>query len=282
MTTLPVVNYKRTFVQNKQSFDLNITARNIDGFPPHIQTMMIVRTVNAWLYLARAIQNGLHELDEKFAMRTVESSIEEDCSDEVGGFVDYGESRVTVFDWNHQIDLTMHSHSLPQPTLDLYWAMFDAKAELAKLYPPQTSQDGSSQGATPAQGTNTPPSPANPVEGVIVATKAPAPNNPQYADGQLVSYTINKIAAGSNQGSATFALWGPLGQKYPIITVYKTNKNGESKKDFQEMLPVLNALKLDFEHPEGTGNWRLVARASHAEKDGKDKEYMNLVSLTPI
>lgn len=288
MTILPCVNYRRTFTQNNQAFELNITARNVDGFPSHIQTLMIVRTVNAWLYVARAIQNSLRELDEKFALRTVESSIEEDQSDVVGEFVDYGEARVTVFDWNHQLDLTMHSHSLPQPTLDLYWAMHDAKTMLSDLFPlaSQTNQGGSPQSAATPQGANTPTPAQNApngfVEGAIVATRAPNPNRVDYADGQLVSFTVTKITASSNKGSATFQMWTALGTQYATVTVYKTDSKGQPKKDYELILPVLNTLGLSFEKPEAVGTWRLITKAHHYEKDGKDKEGHNVVSLTPI
>lgn len=291
MTTFPCTNYRRHFVSTRpdgsiRDYELNITARNVDGNPSSIYAELITKTVKLWLYLAVQIEAGVKTLPPEIAFTSVEGAIENEKAAEITTemqFDHFLETRVAVFDWNYRIELTLHSSSLPQPTLDLYWAMEEAKGEFAKLYPiPQTNQGGSPQSAGGQSATNTPPPPANPVEGVIVATRLPTPNSPQYADGQLVSFTITKIEAGADKGSATFKMWSSLGGKWATHTVYKLDTKGQPNKSYEIIIPVLNTIKLDFEHPEAQGSWNLVVKAAHVEKNGKTVEYLNTVSLTPI
>lgn len=274
----PIVQFRKSF----GGYLLNVTTYGYDNLPPEVNTALIVRTVRLWLYIARAIKNGEKDLAESVAFRSVETSVEEDFE---GTQIDQSKGGyVTVFDWNHELHLTLHSNDLAQPLLDLFYAQAEALTQLVALFPDaqQTAVEGSPRaGATPPP-TNTPPPPVNPVEGAIVATRLPTPNTPQYADGQLVSFTIVKIEAGAEKGSPVFKLWSSLGGRYASHTIYKLDTKGQPKKDYELMLPVLSTLKLDFEHPQATGTWRLVVRAQHAEKEGKVKEYQNPVSFTPI
>jgi len=284
MTAVPATNHRRMI----NGYELNITARKLDSNEPPVYAELITRTVKLWLYLASEIQKETELLPEAIAYRSVEQSVDDDHLkiEGLNGFAPFdafGENRVTVFDWNHKLELTLHSNSLPQSVLDLYWAMQQAKETLNTLYPaPQTAQDAPNSSVAPNQASN-PQAPApNFTEGAIVATRAPNPNNPQYADGQLVSFTVTKIAASSNKGSATFQMWTALGSQYPTVTVYKLDSKGQPKRDYENIVPVLNTLNLSFEKPEAIGAWRMICKAAHAEKDGKTKEYLNVLSLTPL
>lgn len=282
MTNYAVTNSHR----NYGGHEINITARNIDRFDgTDIQTDLIVRTVKLWLYLAKQIQDGVKELPEQIAFKSAEESVEiaihldETMRD--FKFFDAPETRVTV--WGYNINLTLHSNTIPQQALGIYWSTNSALMELDALYPkpqvPQSAQDAPNSSATAQQASNTPIAPTS---GVIMATRAPNRNTPIYSDGQLVGSIINKIVATANQGSATFQMWGPLGRDYAIHTLYRTDKSGNLKKDYQQVKPLLDGLGLSIEKPEATVNWMLVTRAAHVEKDGKKLEYHNLVSLTPV
>ena len=138
--------------------------------------------------------------------------------------------------------------------------------------------------ATPRGTTEMPNSPPVATEGAIVATRAPNSNRPDYANGQLVSFTVTKIVASSNKGSAVFQMWTPLGTQYPTISIYKLKPDGNLKPDYEAIVPVLNTLNLSLDKPEAVGTWRLVCRAAHVEdkKTQADREFLNVVSLTPI
>lgn len=287
----PISQYRRHFYTKAPDgspldYEVQATARMVDDqIPLDIYTDMIVKTTKLWLYLATQIQNGVKDLPEQIAFKSVEQSITETIAldETMQGFMfaPVPEARVTVFDWNHVLHLTLHSDDAPQYALGMYWAMHDAQLELAKTYPtPQTAVNAPNPGSNAPQGTNTPPAPANPSDGVIVATLGPSLKKPQYAHGQLVSYTVTQIDASSEHGSPTFKLTITVG-KYPI-TIFKLDSKGQPKKEFELVAPVLNGLGLDFNKPSAKGTWRLVCKANHVDKDGTTLEYMNVVSLTPI
>lgn len=263
--------------------ELRITARQTDGHSAEIYTDLIVRTTKLWVYLATQIEQGVKILHEKIAWKTAEMSVvEQVVLDETMknfAFEPSDENRVTVFDWNHRFELTLHSDSMPQITLDLWWAMHAAKAELETLYP-QSNEKASNSSAAPPNSANTAPAPAAPSDGIINATRAPNKNRPEYAEGQLVSFTIHKIVASSSQGSATFQFWSALGNQYPTVTVYKQGKSGKVNSDYEKIAPLVEKIGFSFDKLEQSGNWRLIVKAAHAEKDGKQVEYLNIVSLT--
>lgn len=151
-----------------------------------------------------------------------------------------------------------------------------------KLFPMEGPFPKKSQQETQnAQSSASAPQPA--VEGAIVATRAPNSNRPDYVNGQLVSFTVTKIVVSSNKGSAVYQMWTPLGTQYPTLNVYKLKPDGNLKPDYEAIIPVLNTLNLSLDKPEANGTWRLVCKAAHApNKDGADREYLNVVSLTAI
>lgn len=267
--------------------ELRITARNIDhNLAPDMYTDLIVKTVKLWVYLATQIEQGVKHLPPAIASRSVEQAVaEEISSDETmqgWQFQAADENYVTVFDWNHRFELTIHSDTEPQAALDLWWAMNDAKMELEKLYPPQSNEKAVNSNATTPSGTSAPAAPAAPIEGVISATRAPNPNRPEYAEGQLVSFTVNKIVASSNNGSATFQLWTDLGKQYPTQTIYKLSPNGKVNTDYEKIAPIVDKIGFSFDKLEQAGNWRLITKAAHFEKEGKQREYLNVVSFAPF
>lgn len=153
MSTVPCANYRRTFTTerivgdkvDKITYELNTTARKVDSMTIVEYSALIIKTTKLWLYIAKAIENGQRELPETIAFKSAEMSTEDETKTELQQF---GESRVTIFDWNHQLELTLHSNSLPQPTLEIWWAMNDAQKELETLYPrnPKNASQSSSTG----------------------------------------------------------------------------------------------------------------------------------------
>ncbi len=268
--------------------ELRVTARSvdIDLFSPEIYTDLIVRTVKLWVYLATQIEQGVKTLPEQIAHKSVEQSIIDmitlDETMQGATFQETGENRVTVFDWNHRFELTIHSDTIPQQALDLWWAMHDAKDELEKLYPSQSNEKAVNSNAAPPAGTSAPAAPAAPIAGVIKATRAPNKNRPEYADGQLVEFTVEKIVASSNQGSATFQFWTALGKQYATHTVFKQSKSGTINSDYEIIAPVIEKIGFSFDKLEQVGSWRLITKVAHVDKDGKKLEYHNPVSLTPF
>lgn len=279
MTILACTNWRQQF----GDYELNITARYIDPIAVEIHTMLIVRTVKLYLYIAKAIQEGKRELSPEMKERSVEISIEDELQKTKSPytFENYPETRLTIFDWNHVLDLTIHSSTLPQQALDLWWAMHDAKSELAPLY----SQNGIK---TPQNAPNssadeksaiTPQQPAN---GVVRATRAPNPNAPQYADGQLVEFTIKRVVLGVHptSGSVIYSLWGDLGRKFALKTIYRTSAHSdEDSYDYAAIAPLLESLQLAIPgNVQAEGKWRLIMRAAH----DKGKEYMNVQSMEAL
>lgn len=291
MTQFPCANYRRKFKTDRCEYELNTTSRKVDSLTIAQKKDLIVRTTKLWLYIAKAIENGQRELPEAIAFKSAETPLEDELKTDLQQF---GEPRVTIFDWNHQLELTLHSNSLPQPTLEEWWAMDDAQKELETLYPKNAPQSNAAPQNTSAPynpATDAPATPksqnppVSPVEGAIVATRAPNSKRPDYANGQLVSFTVTKIVASSNKGSAIYQMWTPLGNQYPTITVYKFKPNSQDlKPDYEAIVPVLNQLNLSLDKPEAMGTWRLICRAVHVpnKENNADLEYLNVVSLTSI
>lgn len=285
MSTVPCINSKLRIENNGITYDLNVTARTMDSLPPEAHTEIIVRTVRLWLYIAKAIQLGETQLLESLAYRSVEMSLEGEEGFEGFVFEHYGEMRCTVFDWNRQIDMTLHSNSLPQAALDLWLAMRDAKAELATAYNvSESAPQAPPARSTPAASTNTPTAPAAPQNEVIVATRAPNSNRLDYAEGQLVSIDINKIVVGTHEktGSVMYKLWGPIGREFALYTIFVTGTDGKNSKNYNAAAATLEALGLSFSKTSVEGNWQLICKASNDTKGDVTKQYLNCVSLTAV
>src|SRR5512138_104986 len=151
-------------------------------------------------------------------------------------------------------------------------------AQKPAAQPPAPPQAGNGNGN---HGAGSPP-PAAPSSGVIWAQRAPSPNNPPWSPGQQIAFKVNRIVKGTNSGSVTYALWGPLGNRYPLVTIYQTSAKGDESADWKAVGGLLGALGLsvDAGKIEAHGEWVFTASVAHGEKDGKSREYLNAVSLT--
>lgn len=217
MTTVPVINYRRHFMVDNHDYELNISARKLDSNPSDVYAELIIRTVKLWLYIAKAIHNNITALPEEIAYRSVEQSIEEDSATDEGSvsFDGFDENRVTVFDWNHKLEMTLHSNSLPQSVLDLYWAMHEAKSILDGLYPSasQSSHNSQNSSATPPDKPATPKAQngaANAPSGVIYTKKEAIA---QLQPGDNFKWLVVQIKKRSEDGKDYYEFYEPYGGK---------------------------------------------------------------------
>jgi hypothetical protein len=267
---------------NIGAYRLNVTAR-LDQINRQYMTAIVEKTVKLWLFVAKAISENKRKAEwpEGVAL-TPEDIIKPNY------FAPIDEPRCTVWgDCAASVGFTVHSYSNAQDALDVYWSRHDALTLFALTNPPPASETPKTpqNGANANVGAN----PANPTplqDGVISATRAPNPKSVEYADGQLVAFGVNKVAMGANKGSATYALWGSLGQKYPLTTIYKNKPNSDENspnyiaiKDFIVGL----GLSVDAGKVEAAGNWTLICKAVHVpQSDGTKKEYLNVMSMTAV
>ncbi len=279
MTVLPVATSKQHFGRH----ELSVTVRNLgDNKPVGDYVTIVQRTIKMWLYLAQCIESGTRTIPD-----THNIPIDAD-KDFVGA-----ETRCTVFNWSYtlpnQIGLTVHSDTFPQQALDVWFALFDTLVSFEIA--PQTTPSASNSSAQAPTGSQAPATPKNAsnaqpaVEGAIVATRAPSKNR-QYADGQLLIFSINKVVMGTNKGSITYNLWGDLGKNFALKTVYKT-KNGsdENSLDYiaskDAIVPL--GLSVDAGKIEAHGDWKLTTKVAHGKNGkGEETEFFNVVSLVAV
>lgn len=284
-------------------YTLSVTTRDC-GDTPEMMEELTYRTIKAWLWISSKLEAGEYTLPLT-AEGDMLGSVEQRLSNE---FIDHdasmfpdveGDARVTVWDTfksTNRIGFHLNSSDIPQIAVNTWVANHKAIDRIRQensQSATQTAQEAVSAAAanqqvdkpaTPRGTTEMPNSPPVATEGAIVATRAPNSNRPDYANGQLVSFTVTKIVASSNKGSAVFQMWTPLGTQYPTISIYKLKPDGNLKPDYEAIVPVLNTLNLSLDKPEAVGTWRLVCRAAHVEdkKTQADREFLNVVSLTPI
>ncbi len=263
---------------NVEGYRLNVTARLDPENRMHMKDL-VEKTIKLWLFVAKNIGGNT---------RTVTYNTTPEDAIKANHFAPMAEPRVTVWgDLPTGSGVTVHSHSHAQDALDVYFARQDALGAFTPQNSPQaTPTPATPQNANLPQSGNVAGQNTTPVAGVINATRAPNPKAVEYADGQMVAYTVNKVAMGANKGSATYALWGPLGQKYPLMTIYKNKPNSDETapnyiaiKDFIVGL----GLSVDAGKVEAMGNWTLICKAVHVpQADGSKKEYLNVVSMAPV
>lgn len=285
---------------------LSVTTRDNGDDPKHLEELTY-RTIMTWVNIARRLEkeNYVYEggsVEAVYASELSQPHDNDGPKSESFEFKEtFGDSRVTVWSTHRGAsnpNFHLNSDDIPQVAINVWRANQTgserAIIKLESLFPktaPNITQDTPPVVNPPewdaipsANAPQTPTTPNSPVNGAIVATRAPNPNRPDYANGQLVSFTVNKIVATSNKGSAVYQMWTALGTQYPTISVYKLKPNGEVKPDYEALLPVLNTLNLTLDKPEAVGTWRLICKASHVpSKDNTgDKEYLNVVSLQAI
>lgn len=226
MSKVPVANYRRTFRTDKGSYELNMTARKLDSMSPEVMSILIVKTVKLWLYIAKAIELEQRELPEVIAYKSAEMSMENETETELQQF---DETRFTVFDWNHKLELTLHSNSLPQPTLELWWAMEDAQKELETLYPINAQNPANT--APPASATQ-PDKPAalksqNTPQNARNAQHGYSPEDAHADVAAQGQYFTKKEAIAKLNAGDTF--------KMKIVQIEKHSKDGADFYDFYEL-----------------------------------------------
>lgn len=261
MTVLPVVNHRR-FIG---AYELNITARLVGVDEAKYMTALIVHTTRAYVYLTKLIEAGAVKVPDT---HNVSAEVA------VGGgyvFEPFTETRVTVFCWNHKIDLTLHSSDTPQQALDLYYAMEGAKAELTELYKPSETAPNATNSSAAPQVAMTTPEPAKTAQNGVVRVigwKAAK----ELAPGSMFTSPIAKIeAAMDKKGILTWELFCPYGGnpgKYKDFTVFSDN----------EHTAALSQMLTEMCGKAGTaltGNW--VASGNVTESKGK--KYVNILDL---
>ncbi len=265
---------------NINGYVLSVTTRD-GGDGPQVLEELTKRTIGAWLYIVKLLEAQNYTLD----IGSVENRFCVEHSMELPE--KWGDPRVTIWDTfrgQNRINFHLNSDDVPQVAIDTWVAQQNAIARALAEYGTNEPQSPPAR-STPQNSTSAHAAPNKLFDGVIVATRAPNPNNPAYADGQLVSFVVNKIVMGTNAGSVTYALWGPLGAKYPLKTIYKTKSGSdENSADYIAAKDAIVALGLsvDAGKIEAAGNWQLVCKAAHATKDGATKEYQNIISLVAI
>lgn len=263
---------------NIGAYRLNVTAR-LDQINRQYMTAIVEKTVKLWLFVAKAISENKRKAEWPDGVALTPEDIVKP-----NYFAPIDEPRCTVWgDCAANVGFTVHSYSNAQDALDVYWSRHDALTLFAVSHPPQVPETPktaqNSANANVARNNDYPP----PIlEGVIEATRAPNPKEVLYSDGQLVSFEVNRIVMGTNNGSVTYALWGPLGAKYPLKTIYKTRAGSDANSpDYIAMkdLIVNLALSVDAGKIEATGKWIMVCKATHVpQPDGSKKEYLNIQS----
>jgi len=257
---------------------LSVTTRD-GGDDLKVLEELTFRTIAAWLYIVKLLLSQHYTLD----IGSVEGRYCEEHKIELPE--KWGDSRVTVWDTfrgSNRINFHLNSDDIPQVAIDTWLAQRNALARAMEEYGTGESAPQSPPAPrNPFKPTETPKPPAVPQDSVLVATLAPTPNKPQYADGQLVQFTVNKIVASTGQGTITYALWGALGVKYSLMTIFKNKKGSdENSANYIAAKDTLVALGLSVDEGriEAAGKWQLIVKASH--KDGK--EYTNVVSLVAV
>ena len=285
---------------------LNVTTRDA-GDDSQLLEELTYRTIILWVNIVRRLEKNNFTYEGESVEKTYAAEINKRLSSDINApnpepfeFTEpWGadNARVTVWSTYRGVknpNFHLNSSDTPQTAIDVWIANCNgierAAEKLASILPVGTPQSPQTHEES-AQATSTPETqehPATPknqpsANGVIVATRAPNSNRVDYANGQLVSFMVNKIEAGSNKGSAIFKLWTALGTQYPTVTVYMKKTDGNLKPDYEIIKPVIDSLKLSLEKTEAAGNWQLICKVAHVPKpDGTNKEFLNVVSLTAV
>lgn len=259
---------------NIEGYRVNVTARHDAAYGYEPMKELVESTIKLWLFIAKKIAAGERTVN-------VPTTPEDKIADAIQSPVmkmPLAEPRVTIWgDMPSGSGFTVHSHSKAQDALDIYWSRYDALQTFKSAEPAPQVQN-------PVIPLETPKNTVLDLQsGVIPATRAPNPKEIVYANGQMVWFGVNKIAMGANKGSATYALWGNLGQKYPLMTVYKCKPNSdENSPNYIAIKDVVTGLGLsvDAGKVEAAGSWKLICKAVHVEQPDKSvKEYLNVVAI---
>lgn len=300
---------------NLKGYNLSITVRD-NGEDASIQEELAFRTIGAWLWIASRLEQNVYTIPDE-----LRGSVESRYAAELNAapkdtdappkpafeFQEtFGDSRVTIWDsyrGQKRINFHLNSDGDLQRAVDTWcatqnaldrafekWGDVESKVKNAT----QSNVAASNSSATPpvpmdtpatTKASNSPQGSSSEnafVGGVIVATRAPKSSEVQYADGQLVSFTVTKIVASANKGSPVYEMWTPLGSQWPTIKVYKLDTKGKEKPDYKAIVGILAALNLSLDKPEAAGTWRMIVKAAHVPSENGDREFLNVQSLTAI
>lgn len=267
MTVLPVVNHRR-FIG---AYELNITARLVGVDEAKYMTALIVHTTRAYVYLTKLIEAGAVKVPD-----THNVSAEVAVGD---GYVfePFTETRVTIFCWNHKIDLTLHSSDTPQQALDLYYAMEAAKLGLDELFPNATQSNDKPVSSVSTHETDEERAKVGlQVQNGTVRVNGKKAAKELPARSHFIMPIAQIGAVMSRDGKLTWELFGFYGGKagqYCDLVVYADNeiaiKNG-----------LVASLEAIINKPGSaiTGNW--VAAGAVGEKEGKKSLYTNAIAET--
>lgn len=292
---------------NIHPYILSVTTRDA-GEDAKLLEELTYRTIATWLHIVKFLKQNVYKFEG--------GSVEQRYADEINKRLNtdapktepfefketFGDSRVTVWDTYRGAEhpcFHLNSDDNPQVAIDTWLANQRGIQRAIEKFAPNASQsiqdtppasatagnamfthEPQERPATPKSAPNTNVTPNQAMEGAIVATRAPNPNSLDYADGQLVEFKINKIVLGThpNSGSVIYSLWGDLGKKYALKTVYVMASNGTDKSyDYTAAAQTLESLGLTIPGKmQAEGNWKLVCKAAN----GGAKQYLNIVSLT--
>jgi hypothetical protein len=288
-----------------KDYNLSITTRDF-GDDPVIMEELTYATVKTWLWVVNHLEQEAYTLPttpDGDVLGSVEQILAARITDTDGPKTfppTGGDARVTVWDTyrgNKRISFHLDSDDIPQVAVNLWVAQRHALERIFNEFAApqqqvqkaaQSSQDAQKNGATDVSQPSTVDRPATPrgttempkpIDGTIIATRAPNPKEKTYQDGQLVEFSVNKIVLGTHptSGSVIYSLWGDLGKKYALKTVYVMASNGTDKSyDYQTAAQLLESLSLSIPGKvQAEGNWKLICKAANSG----DKQYMNIVSL---
>lgn len=261
MTVLSVVTTKQQFGNDT----LSITARNVSGEPDTLQAALIVKTVSLWLYLRKLIDAGerTSPLD-----KTPEMAVS--AGNNIT-FETWNETRVTVFDWSNHYGLTVHSDTMAQNALDVYWGMQDALKQLREMHPADAPQAPQTS-APSAAATSAPEAQESGVTRVSGKKEAKA-----LANHTRFIMPIAQVAAVmSRDGKLTWELYGFYGGKagqYADMLVYEDNEIAIKSGLVGRLAEIVNKAG-----SAATGNW--IVSGSVGEKNDKKSLYVHDIAET--
>ncbi len=293
---------------NVKGYILSVTSRDTEDTTSEMLEELTFRTVGAWLAIADALENntrakfvGFGSVEERYADELNKAVVDNDVpKPPVFQFSEtFGDARCTVWDTfrgSKSIHFHLNSDDKIPVAIDTWQANQNAIKRILETYhlkPTPDAPQAAPQAPAYNPATDTPAQPRNAQNApngnfeyvlmnsrsVIKATRAPNPNEKTYADGAEVGFVINKIVLGThpNSGSVIYSLWGDLGKKYALKTVYVMASNGTDKSyDYQTAESVLNGLGLTIPGKmQAEGNWHLVCKAANAG----ERQYLNIISL---
>jgi hypothetical protein len=265
------------FANIEGGYRVNVTTR-LDAEHRTGMKELTEKTVKLWLAIAKKIAAGERKFDYAFSP---ESAMAKDKPEFAKINIPIAEPRVTVWgDVPGGSGFTVHSHSVAQDALDVYWSRYDAlqglvsPQETPKPQNPLSTQasqqpnaDLGASGAKLAQSTN--PSPS--ADGVTKVSGKKAART--LSNGSLFELPIYQVKLRSKDDSQYYEFYTKYGSKlgeYPEIEVYTDNEIAKTNG----LLDFLGEFGLT-PGKDKMGEWVLRG----VVKDKGDKKNLYAVSL---